>query len=127
MTLPRLPEAPEANPDPRSPYGVDLAEAVAMVLEKGHWLAYHHPHYCGTGLAMADGQFVYDHVDDGYLRCGSPMADKPLLAFPDSSCFVAWLAASSDESLSSDEAEPGYANNQRITRARLEEFVERHG
>jgi len=69
------------------------------------------------GLSLYKGEFQYGRVYDGDLR-------DVVLSFTKEEDFVDWLAAQSDDSLSgNDEKDFFYKDNQRITRARLFDFL----
>jgi hypothetical protein len=110
--------------------GRELAEKVADKLETGVPLRHAHRDYCGMGLAVLDGVFVYAEVNDGHLSGGAgdlsyrQNDDIERREFASRAQFVAWLAAQSDESLSGRELpNPGLHDNQRITVARLHDFL----
>lgn len=111
--------------------GVDLAQAVARALEAGRILADSHRDYCGVGLQYHDGRFIYAEVYDGDLmserqaqKAQASGAAVQFRAFATRAEFVAWLAAQSDVSLSGQElSDPWLHNNQRLTIARLTDFV----
>ena len=71
---------------------------------------YSHRDYCGAGLEWTGPRqgFVLGTAYDGWLQ--------PERSWADEKDFVAWLAGQSDAALHGD-------GNQRITRARLLEFV----
>lgn len=110
----------------RSPYGLALAEAFADYLILHGTLHAAHRDYCGVGFAYENGRFVYDFVYDGYLGGWSVEGmPSPLASFEERTAFVGWLAIQSDESLCGREiADPWYVDNQRITRAYLEEALQ---
>jgi hypothetical protein len=93
--------------------GAELAERVATELETGRSLRHGHRDYCGMGLELQAGVYVYAEVNDRERREFTTRAE-----------FVAWLAAQSDESLSGRDQPPGFPGNQRLTIARLQDFVD---
>lgn len=120
---------PVLTPQHAAPYGFDLANSVASVLEaeaakskSGYGaMAYHHRDYCGHGLFLEDGKFRVAEVEDG-------AGWETLLDFVNRDEFVCWLADQSDHSLSGYTGRGPFedlrqGDNQRITRARLEQFV----
>ncbi|WP_224241791.1 hypothetical protein [Hyalangium gracile] len=108
-----------------TPYGEELANRVADFVSRNYCIAYSHRDYCGTGFFYLNGRFVYDHVTDGRGDFeGMSKLEDAIALFPDRASFVAWLAQQSDESLSGKEkGDPWYTDNQRITRARLEQVL----
>ena len=110
--------ADNAGVNDPTPFGVELASAVADALDRGVRVTYEHRDYCGMGLERSGDEYHYGEVFDGYLR-----GDR---VFLNRAAFVSWLAEQSDESLSGREgALPFEWDNQRITRARLLEAVAR--
>ena len=101
-------------------YGEKLARGVATVLQTGVVIAYNHRDYCGLGLSFEDGEFRYGEVHDGF-------PGEPRARFATRERFVEWLAAQSDESLAGRDEEPFARGNQRLSRARLQEAISRHG
>ena len=100
------------------PVGPELAEVMAIFLQRGLVLCYRHRDDCGMGLRFADGKFIYGHASDGVLPSPSELHqwgwnDSERMEFDSSTAFVSWLSAQTDLSLS---AEP---NTQRLTRSRL--------
>jgi len=84
-------------------------------------MAYNHRDYCGHGLFLEEGKFRVAEVDDG-------VGWETLLAFDSRDEFSAWLAEQSDHSLNGYTGRGPFedlrhGNNQRITRARLEQFI----
>ena len=75
------------------PYGRELAEGVAALLDRGEWIADCHAYYCGTGFALLDGKYCWAHIDDGF-------PGEALEAFTSRNEFVSWLAAQTDASMS---------------------------
>ncbi len=113
----------------RQKFGKDLSSLVAEKLlndggERGLWNS--HRDSCGHGLIYQDAQFQLVAVHDGHASEG-----KVLKTWDSSDAFVAWLEEQSDFSLSgADESEPALRprtpsnlNNQRITLARLRDYV----
>ena len=116
------------DPERLRPFGRELAEAVADLLEAGGDISYGHRDHCGMGLALIDGVYVYDEVGDGQFRYTYEEGglEVACAAFFDRASFVSWLGFQNDESLSGRESgDPWYTDNQRITRARLKEEVGR--
>lgn len=111
--------------------GQELAESVADRLQAGQVLAHSHPEYCGVGLQFAEGQFVCAEVYDGQLPTAAQFLsfqergeDMEYRAFATRATFVAWLAEQTDSSLSGRELSRTWLhNNQRLSIARLREFV----
>jgi hypothetical protein len=116
------------DPDRLRPFGRELADAVADLLEAGGDISYRHRDHCGMGLALIDGVYVYDEVSDGQF-CHAHQGEgleEAFAAFFDRASFVTWLGFQDDESLSGRESgDPWYTDNQRITRERLNEEVRR--
>lgn len=110
-----------------TPYGADLAKAVARRLLSGGRLHYEHRDFCGMGLACFHGAFYYVYVLDGMIEFPQASADmlvRDERRFATEADFVDWLAAQSDASLNGDGlADSGYHGNQRVTRQRLEHFI----
>lgn len=103
-----------------SPYGTDLAERVAAVLERGHGLMEGHRDYCGMGLCHRSDGFCYGEVWDGGMQAPENTGRR----FEQRADFIAWLAAQSDASLSRREMEEAfYHDNQTINLERLQLFV----
>ncbi len=113
----------------RQEFGEDLSTLVAEKLrnddgKRGLWNC--HRDYCGHGLIYQDSQYRLVEVNDSSASEG-----KVIRAFENTGEFVAWLGRQSDFSLSGiDESErefhssePFNVNNQRITRARLRDYV----
>ncbi|HZY82584.1 MAG TPA: hypothetical protein VFE50_23820 [Cyclobacteriaceae bacterium] len=99
------------------PFGKEFAQRVAQKLKTKSNLMYSHRDYCGTGLTWDNHQFIYCHVNDGYPA-------EVILSFDTEQAFIDWLAEQSDQSLSgSNDANEFYRNNQRITQARLFDFI----
>jgi hypothetical protein len=97
--------------------GKELAERVAKRMMLKCDLMYDHRDYCGTGLTWTNGSFLYGKVYEGYQM-------HPIKSFNNEQEFVGWLEEQSDKSLDgSDEGDPMFKNNQRITIARLYGFV----
>lgn len=100
-----------------TPIGKGFAQRVAQKLKTKSDLMYSHRDYCGTGLTWDNNQFIYCHVNDGYPA-------EVIRSFTDEQAFIEWLSEQSDQSLSgADERNDFYRNNQRITQARLFDFV----
>jgi hypothetical protein len=99
------------------PYGRELAEGVAALLDRGEWIGDSHAYYCGTGFAMVDGKYCWAHIDDGF-------PGKVLQAFSSRGDFVDWLAAQTDASF---EAWSGEGPVQIPGRKRLEHDVRNGG
>jgi len=108
----------------RTPFGIELATAVAEKLHDGHRLAYRHRDYCGHGLAYRDSEFIVATVMDGDF-------DVTLMAWDSESAFIEFLAAQSDYSMSGAKDSVAFLYavetflhaNQTITAARLLNFV----
>ena len=112
--------------------GLGLATTVAERLKAGMVLAFSHRDYCGLGLRFAEGEFIYGEVNDGHLPSKSEMkywheaGDIERETFVSEAEFISWLSAQSDSSLSgSNLSERWLRDNQRITIARLHQFVTR--
>lgn len=111
--------------------GMLMAKQCADKLETGAKLYYAHREYCGMGLHFAAGKFIYCEVFDGEMpsevQYGQWKQHGPVgafTAFPDRDTFVAWLAEQTDDSLSGRELSDSFLHdNQRITIARLREFI----
>lgn len=113
-------------------YGIELAQAVADKLiedkksmpgDYGAGLTFHHKYYCGQGLFFGWSTltgFRLCHSEDGY-------PNTTVLKFDTCAAFVDWLSVQSDLSLSgvsSPLKDWGNVGNQRITRDRLEQFMQ---
>jgi hypothetical protein len=99
-----------------TPFGYELAENVAQGLVLGN-LGNSHRDYCGMGLEIKNGNYLYGELYDGYMM-------SPTHSFPDRQSFVHWLAQQSNASLSRIEVkDPWVWGNQVITRQRLIEFT----
>lgn len=110
--------------------GVELAEQVATLLERGLVICYSHRDYCGMGLRYTGGLFIYGEAHDStieseedFARRQAPKTEERQL-FVSRQSFAFWLANQSDQSLSGIEHKNTWLhNNQRLTRARLEKAV----
>eukprot|EP00854_Cymbomonas_tetramitiformis_P017198 gene17198-20459_t len=108
-----------------SDYGHGLASAVAKKLKTTD-CTYLHRDYCGTGFVYFSEAFYYVTVNDGYPDgypdysgiSGRAENGNPPGKWESDEEFVNWLANQSDASLCGD-------GNQRITKERLENFVNR--
>jgi hypothetical protein len=108
----------------RRPYGHELALRLADRLRATGGMCYGHAYYCGHGLVASRGRFGLEVVDDG-----APA--ERLATWPDERSFVEAVASWSDYVCSGADpdatlfrAESAFhLNNQRITRARIEEFL----
>jgi hypothetical protein len=96
--------------------GKELAERVAKRLAMKCDLMFSHRDYCGTGLTWENGNYVYGKVWDGYLT-------DPMMTFDSEQKFIDWLAEQSDNSLRGNDEDSFHRNNQRLTQARLVDFV----
>ena len=115
----------------RKAIGESLAQRVAdrLVSSKGRaWLVNVHRDYCGHGLHFADGEIRLLEVSDGWVF------DAPIVkSWPKKEEFVAWLSRQSDYSLAGADPKESELftddrfalNNQRLTRRRLRDFVDR--
>ena len=103
----------------KKPYGVDLAQKVAIRLRKRD-LYFSHRDYCGTGFFYKDDAFYYCEFQDGFR-------DKVLQEFKNEATFVNWLSQQSDWTLSRQDENKGsfIEGNQTITRDRLVAFIRR--
>jgi hypothetical protein len=100
-----------------SKVGNDLALRVAKRMRMKCDLMHSHRDYCGTGLSWIDGSYIYGHVYDGYMG-------QAIESFEREHEFVTWLAEQSDLTLSGmDETDASLRGNQRLTVARMFEFV----
>jgi hypothetical protein len=110
-----------------TPFGENLAKAVALRLHGGHRLHYDHRDFCGMGFACFHVAFYYVYVLDGLIEFPSTSASllvRDERRFATVAEFVDWLAAQSDASLNGDGLQDsGYCGNQRVTRERLERFI----
>lgn len=107
-------------------YGIAFAERVAHALQSGGSVYYRHRDYCGMGLWFEQECFCYDEIYDcGPHPLEEVKANGPARGghvFETRHAFVGWLAQQSDHSLAGFEHEnPFWHENQRITRARLQE------
>lgn len=111
--------------DDETPYGRELAVKTAAKLKTGRRLMYEHRDFCGMGLGWKRGSFYYLYVSDGDFLPGDPwLPERDERRFLTEEEFVAWLASQSDATLSGRTlGDPGLWDNQRITRARLTDFV----
>jgi hypothetical protein len=109
----------------RRPYGLELATRLAALLRgEGHALANRHRDYCGHGLSAASGSYCLEVYADG-------LPSRLVASWPDERSFIDALASWSDYTCSGCDpdasifaAEGGFeVNNQRITRARIEEYL----
>ncbi len=113
----------------RRPVGRALAARIAAQLQAddgkcGLWVS--HRDYCGHGLIYRADRYRLVEYSDGDIING-----KQLLTWDKSDDFIAWLERQSDFSLSgASESEPGLytdspskQNNQRITVARLQDYL----
>ena len=104
-----------------TPFGVDLAKRVAQKLAAGTVLIYNHRDYCGMGLVGGEDHFKYVEVWDGGL--------DEIRSWASEKDFVEWLSSQSDFALSGadpmEQLSVFKQGNQRITRARLQEFVQK--
>jgi hypothetical protein len=106
------------------PFGEALAKKVAAQLRRGRALTYWHRDYCGQGL-----RFAADHYELADVWDGDDF--HALLRWSSEEAFVRALAAMSDFSCSGADPSAGPlaavsgwgVANQRITRERLEAFV----
>jgi len=107
--------------------GMQLAELVAIELEKERFLSYVHRDYCGHGLIKQGGKYgiyiVHDGIfDPNFIICSFSSRDQ----------FIQYLSRQSDYSFSgADSSEHELhtlksfeLNNQRLSIARLTQFVE---
>ena len=123
--------------DPSVSYGYALAEAVATALDRGEVLAYGHRDYCGMGLCLQDGHYIYSQVFDGYFPTDAEWADwaswtarvsndrvHEALRFATRADFVDWLSRQSDDSLSGAHLQSEFLRaNQRLDGDRLRAFA----
>jgi hypothetical protein len=100
-----------------APYGTELAERVAAALDANATLAYDHRDYCGLGLTKQKGKYWYGDIHDG-----QPMERRR--TFTKRETFVAWFAKQSDLSLCGRDEPPFCWDNQRVTRARVVEWLD---
>lgn len=111
----------------RKPFGRELAEKVAHQIEKGMLLAYTHRDYCGDGLYFDKGRYIWASIHDG-----GP--DEDLKTWTSREAFITFLAEMSDYTCCGAEGSPDFIqysgqgfqlNNQKITRARLEDATKK--
>jgi hypothetical protein len=109
----------------RQPYGLELAARLAALLRSaGSQLAYGHRDYCGHGLRAAAGSYCLEVYEDG-------LPSRLVASWPDERSFIDTLASWSDYICSGCDPEASIfaadsefeLNNQRITRARIEEYL----
>jgi len=110
----------------RRPYGEELVSRLAAQLQSDQGsMSYAHPHYCGHGLKAEGSSISLQVYEDGL--------DRTVLAtWADAQSFIAEAANWSDYGCSGADPDaplfkaPGdfYLANQRITRARIEEFLD---
>jgi hypothetical protein len=106
------------------PFGLALAARLAERLRATGGMYYAHPYYCGHGLVAARGRYGLEMVEDG-------LPVERLATWPDERSFIEAVAGWSDYVCSGADpdatlfrAESAFhLNNQRITRARIEEFL----
>lgn len=102
------------TPDPI--VGKEVAQKIAAKLKTKSDLMYDHRDYCGTGLTWAKGKFIYAKIYDGL-----PM--ETIREFTNEREFVEWLSVQSNKSLSGEDEDVFYRNNQRLTLMRLFDFA----
>jgi hypothetical protein len=109
----------------RRPYGLELATRLAALLRSaGHQLAYGHRDYCGHGMRAASGSYCLEVYEDG-------LPSRRVASWPDERSFIDALASWSDYICSGCDPDASIfaaesefeLNNQRITRARIEEYL----
>ena len=109
----------------RKPFGLELSTRLAASLQRHpDGMFYWHPYYCGHGLRMKAGDYLLAEKDD--------LEYPPLATWSEEQSFIEAVASWSDYVCSG--ADPNaslfqatsefYLDNQRITRARIEEFIE---
>lgn len=124
---------PDASSAGAPSVGVLLATRVAHKLEQGHSLHYDHRDYCGPGLTYQAPVYIYAAVWDGqflsadqirrYLQSGELASNEDRL-FDNREAFIHWLAGQTDASLAGKQlGDAFYHDNQRLTLARLQDFV----
>lgn len=110
----------------RRPFGLELAARLANHLRvSGSSMSYGHAYYCGHGLVASRGRYGLEVVEDG-------MPAERLATWPDERSFIEAVAGWSDYVCSGADPDSTlfraesafYLTNQRITRARIEEFLD---
>lgn len=111
----------QAQEEALNPVGYPLATLVADQLEQGLIIAHGHAYYCGMGLRVQEGAFLYGEVHDGefddrewHRRHGTPTTER--MEFTDRAAFIDWLAVQTDQSFNSK-------GNQRLSIKRLSSAV----
>jgi hypothetical protein len=110
----------------RRPFGLELAARLADGLRGASGgMSYGHRDYCGHGLIASGGHYGLEVIEDG-------LPSERLATWPDERSFIEAIAGWSDNICSGADPESPlfraesafYLNNQRITRARIEAFLE---
>jgi len=109
----------------RRPFGLELAARLAARLRSNQGsLSYGHREYCGHGLRAKSGSYCLETYEDG---CPAEL----LRTWPDERTFIDAVAGWSDYVCSGADPDAAlfraesefYLDNQRITRARIEEYL----
>ena len=109
----------------RQPFGLELSTRLAASLRSNPaGMRYWHAYYCGHGLSLKAGSYLLELDDE--------LEEVPLATWSDERAFIDAVASWSDYVCSGADLEASlftaesafYLNNQRITRARIEEFIE---
>lgn len=92
-----------------------MAEQVALCLQTGLRICYHHRDYCGMGLCFIEDKYVYGPVHDGDFWPNPPGGGR--LEFSSKEAFVSWLARQTDHTFGLE------TDHQSMTVARLEAAI----
>jgi hypothetical protein len=110
----------------RKPFGLELSTRLAASLQRhADGMFYWHPYHCGHGLRLKAGNYLLEVKDD--------IEEAPLATWSDEPSFIDAVASWSDYVCSGADPDATlfqttsafYLDNQRITRQRIEEFIER--
>jgi len=112
----------------KEPYGVELAKKVVEKIRTFPMMCSSHKEYCGIGLLYYNGTYYIGRVYDGWVDIREPVLYKT----KSEKALIKLLAKQSDATMSGTipgsvlyETNDFFQNNQRITKALLEEFVKR--
>lgn len=112
-------------------YGINLSERVYEFLKQGSSISSSHYGYCGVGFVFDKNVIHYTHFDEWLTWRGGKRYELGgeylgiIKSFATKQEFVGWLSIQSDHSLSGFKTgDDWYINNQRITKSRLERFLQ---